>query len=75
MARPAHMLGRILGGRPPKQFVTFSDQWRHNCIAANYLSFDHLVGAGEQREGDSDSKDLGGLEIYGQIDFIRLLDR
>src|SRR5262245_38854176 len=36
--------------------------------------FDHLVGAGEQRRWDLDAKRPGGLEIYGEFKFRRLLD-
>ncbi len=32
------------------------------------LSFDHLVGAGEQRERESDAERLGSLEINDQLD-------
>ena len=31
-------------------------------------SFDHLVGAGEQRERESDAEHLGSLEINDQLD-------
>src|SRR2546427_8784499 len=31
-------------------------------------SFDHLVGAGEQRERESDAERLGSLEINDQLD-------
>ena len=30
--------------------------------------FDHLVGAGEQRERESDAERLGSLEINDQLD-------
>ena len=36
------------------------------CLAH---SLDHLVGAGEQREQESDAERLGRLEINDQIDF------
>src|SRR4029077_791670 len=38
-------------------------------------SFDHLVGAAEQRNRDRDAERLSGLEIEDQLDFRRLLDR
>src|ERR671937_3181037 len=38
-------------------------------------SFDHLVGAAEQRERESDVKRLGSLEVDDQLDFRDLHDR
>jgi hypothetical protein len=37
--------------------------------------FDHLVGAGEQRGRHFEAERLGGLDIYYQVEFRRLLDR
>src|SRR5207244_3922124 len=37
--------------------------------------FDHPVGATEQRERESDSERLGGLEVDVELDFCGLLDR
>ena len=38
-------------------------------------SFDHLVGAGEQRGRHGEAKRIGGLKIDHQIEFYRSLDR
>jgi hypothetical protein len=32
--------------------------------------FDHLVGAGQQRERDGDAERIGGPEINDQLDFV-----
>ena len=37
--------------------------------------FDHLVGAVEEREPDSQAERPGGLEINNEFDFSRLLNR
>ena len=38
-------------------------------------SFDHLVGAAEQRERHGDAEGFGCLEVDEQLDFRDLLDR
>jgi hypothetical protein len=38
-------------------------------------SFDHLVGAGEQRDGESEAQCLGGLEVDDELDLNGLLER
>jgi hypothetical protein len=42
---------------------------RHSCIAANYPSFDHLIGS--KRRRDRDAEHSGGLEVDGQSEFAR----
>ena len=37
--------------------------------------FDHLVGAQQERFGDSQAERLGGGEVDDEIEFSRLLDR
>jgi hypothetical protein len=43
--------------------------------SAHGNSFDHLVGAAEQRERDRKAERLGGLEVDVQLDFGGLLDQ
>jgi hypothetical protein len=62
----------LLATEQPKQFGTFLTQRRHSCIAANYPSFDHLVGSGKERRRDRDAQCSGGLEVDGQFEFARL---
>src|ERR1035437_9654915 len=38
-------------------------------------SFDHLVGAGQQRRGDNETDGLSRLEVDDEFEFGRLLDR
>jgi hypothetical protein len=42
---------------------------QHSC------SFDHLVGARQQRSGDFEAERLGGRKIDDEIKLGRLLDR
>src|SRR6266480_6838165 len=42
------------------------------CLAH---SFDHLVGATEQRERDGEAERLGSLDVDDQLEFDRLHDR
>ena len=48
----------------PEPQTTFRDASGLN----SRRSFDHLVGAGEQRERESDAEPLGSLEINDQLD-------
>src|SRR5262245_48245816 len=43
--------------------------------ASSIGSFDHLVGAGEERRWHSNAKCLGGFHIDDQLETSRLLDR
>jgi hypothetical protein len=71
---PAHVLVSIFAGRQPKPFGAFLTQRSHSCIAANYPSFDHIVGADEQRGGHDEAKGFSGLEIDHEFSFGALLD-
>jgi hypothetical protein len=51
-------------------FATQSANRRHHAH-----SFDHLVGAAEQRKRDGESERPGGLEVEDQLDFCGLLNR
>jgi hypothetical protein len=44
-------------------------------LAGAWASFDHFVGAGEERGWDSKAERLGVLEVDGQLEFDRPLDR
>jgi len=43
--------------------------------ASTILSFDDLVGAGEERPWKCQAEFLGGLEVDDQLEFCRLLHR
>ena len=55
--------------------LVMSAKCQKRTYAAKKHSFDHLVGAGEQRRGDCKAERLGGLEIDGQVEFGRLDNR
>src|SRR5262249_58100083 len=50
-------------------------QRREHELLANDVSFDHLVGAGEQSRWHVEAERLRGLEIYDKLELGRLLDR
>jgi len=58
--------GYRLGIEPPP----YSDQ-----CARRPTSFDHFIGAGEDRWRDRQPERLGGLQIDDQLELRRLLDR
>src|SRR5262249_59576745 len=62
--------------------VQFADVWRgipataHLCRSRTpEASFDHLVGAQQERLGDCQPERLGGCKIDDEIKLGRLLDR
>ena len=44
-----------------------------NELAAKAPLFDHLIGVIEEMRGDGDAERFGGLEIYDELKFIRIL--
>src|SRR5215472_5914940 len=50
-------------------------QRRYSCIAANYLSFDHLVSTGEKRGWHSEAQRLRGFDVDNQLEAASLYDR
>jgi hypothetical protein len=64
-----------MSASPPKAYIDRRD--RHvrlvpkadSCTAANSISFDHLVGAAEQRQRNRQPKRLSGLEVDSQLEF------
>src|ERR1700730_17418672 len=44
-------------------------------MSSKVLSFDDIVGEGEERRRDCEAERLRGLEVNDQLEFRRLLDR
>jgi hypothetical protein len=49
--------------------------WIAPALPGAFHSFDHLVGATEEREREGDAEGFGRLEVDKQLDFRDLLDR
>ena len=49
--------------------------WGKSAVVLRAASFDHLVGAAEEREREGDAEGLGCLEVDEQLDFGDLLHR
>src|SRR5262245_54065165 len=55
--------------------ATETSSWIRPLVLKRNASFDHLVGAQQERLGDRQAQRLGGRQINGEVELGRLLDR
>ena len=74
--RQGHLVGTVTGPLPvgPSQGSSLSIL-TDRTMNSRRRSFDHLVGAGEQRRRNGDAERPGRLQVDDELEFGRLLDR
>jgi hypothetical protein len=80
-SKAAEAIRPCTSAAPPKADVN-STPWLRRfvpaaniCTAAKQQSFDHLVGAAQQRDREREAECPGGLQVDDELHSYRLLDR